>query len=477
MTYIIAIDSGTTSTRVIAYDPFGNVAHIAQKTLDIRFPQPGWVEQEALEIWEKTHQCLVDTLTVLGPNTIEAIGITNQRETSIIWDKKTHLPIGPAINWQCRRTQGRCQELNSNQSIIKQLTGLPLDPYFSATKFEWLLNNFSEARALNSAGKLCFGTVDVWLLFQLTNGKSYFTDVTNASRTMLFDIHDQVYHQELCKLVNIHPDQLPQVKNSIDSFGVFEFDGIEIPIKAMIGDQQAALFAQCNETTGRIKNTYGTGLFLMANTGQKAIQTHDLITTIALGKANQISYAIEGSVFTGGSLIQWLRDNLGLLDHAHQSEVMATSVSNNAGVTIIPALTGLGAPHWKPNAKGMILGLTRKATKAHIVRAALEAIVMQSHDIIQLIQKECAHILFNELWVDGGASSNNWLMQLQADVSGLTVARPNHIEATALGAAYCAGLDSSFFKLDPTKNHKTFDPQTDPVELKDQWKNALRQMN
>ena len=472
MGIIVAIDCGTSSVRCLAFDQSKKVIHSEQLDCPLHHPRSDWVEQDASLIWQLTEQCLNQTLLALNGQHILSIGITNQRETSIIWQKSTGEPLGPAINWQCRRTVKRCDALVKKKEMIKAKTGLPLDPYFSASKFEWLLNHTSEAKTHLAHNDLCFGTVDTWLLYNLTKGKSYRTDVTNASRTMLFNIHSLSYDSELCELFQIPMDALPTVHDSNSEFGAYQFNNTKIPIHAMVGDQQAALFSQCQ--LGEIKNTYGTGLFMMANTGSNIVQTHDLISTIAIGLNGTVSYAIEGSVFTGGALIQWLRDQLGLIETSEDSESIAQSVPNNGGVSIIPALTGLGAPHWRPNAKGLISGLTRQSTKAHIVRAALESIALQSNDIIDRIRNECPTISFNALRVDGGASSNDWLMQLQADISQLSVERPTLVEATALGAAKCAATVTDHWQDVSSKNIQVFSPNKKQIDLINQWNEALR---
>lgn len=467
MGIILAIDCGTTSTRVIAFNDTYQVEHMEQSELPLQHPNPEWVEQDAKLIWHQTKRCLDATISTIGAKNIQGIGITNQRETSIAWQKSTGMALGGAINWQCRRTATRCAELNSHAELIKQKTGLPLDAYFSASKFEWHINNTPNVQHLLNHQDLYFGTVDAWILWHLTQGKSYATDITNASRTMLFNISTLTYDAQLCNIFGIPTTSLPKVQPSIGHFGDYVVKDISIPIQGMIGDQQAALYAQCGQQQGVIKNTYGTGLFMMANTGRHIVQTKDLITTIAIGVGDQVSYAIEGSVFSGGALIQWLRDGLGIITSATDTQALAESVDGNAGVTIIPALTGLGAPHWKPNAKGMILGLTRKTTKAHIVRAALEAIALQSNDLIELIRKECPAVQFDSVLVDGGASANDWLMQLQSDVSNITVSRPDSVEATALGAAMCAQMGAS----EPSRsNPAIFRPKSDQSSLTSHWK-------
>lgn len=473
---ILTIDCGTTSTRVIAFNKKYQVEHIEQAELALIHPQPDWVEQDPATIWQLTKQCLDATIKAVGIQNIDAIGITNQRETSIAWQKSTHQALGPAINWQCRRTANRCNAINEYSTIIKQKTGLPLDAYFSASKFEWHIKNTPNVQRLLKHQDICFGTVDTWLLWNLTNGESFKTDVTNASRTMLYNIQTLSYDPELCNLFGVPITALPKVELSCTHFGNYTINNIKIPIQGIIGDQQAALYAQCGQNQGQIKNTYGTGLFMMANTGSSIVQTNDLISTIAIGMNGQVDYAIEGAVFTGGALIQWLRDGLDIIQSASETKALAESVPNTGGVTIIPALTGLGAPHWNPDAKGMIIGLTRQTTKAHIARAALEAIALQSNDIIELIRNECPNIKFNTLLVDGGASANDWLMQCQADVSQITVARPPSVEATALGAALCAA-NLSNPSINPHKGAAhTFTPITNMDKLKVQWATALTKL-
>ena len=401
MSIILSIDCGTTSTRAIAFDESQNILHIEQKELSLQYPNPDWVEQSPDHIWQSTHECLDLLLSHIDLSSVHAIGITNQRETTIMWNKATGSAIGPAISWQCRRTADACAALSDHKQYIKATTGLPLDPYFSASKFQWLLNHYPEAQSLLHNDQLCFGTVDTWLLWNLTNGQSYATDVTNASRTMLYNIQTLSYDDTLCDLFQIPKATLPTVHPSAHHFGDYTHKNHTIPIHSMIGDQQSALFAQCSRSNNMIKNTYGTGLFLMANTGSTIVESSNLVSTIAIGIDQTVDYAIEGSVFTGGSLIQWLRDDIGLIANASESEPLAQSVNDTGGV-IIPALTGLGAPHWKPDATGLITGLTRSTTKAHIMRAALFAIAFQSNDIIECLQRECPNLHLNVMRVDGG---------------------------------------------------------------------------
>ena len=439
MNLILSIDCGTTSTRVIVFDQYQKLLFQSQLDLALSHPNENCIEQDPMEIWNKTHHCLNHAIDNVPETSIRAIGITNQRETAIIWNKDTGKPIGPAISWQCRRTSDQCLKLSKYSSLIKQKTGLPLDPYFSATKFQWLLNEYSETKSLLDEKKLYLGTVDSWILWNLTNGASFATDVTNASRTMLYNIKTLSYDDDLCELFNIPKDLLPTVYHSSHNFGSYTTkNNTKLPIQGIIGDQQAALYAQCGQEQNMLKNTYGTGLFLMANTGSQVVESESMLSTIAIGIDNTINYAIEGSVFTGGALIQWLRDNLGIIDSAEQSEELANSIQSSEDIVIVPALSGLGAPYWKPEATGIITGLTRSTSKAHIIRAALEAIAFQTNDLLMGISNEYPEINFNLMRVDGGAANNNWLMQFQSDISKITIEKPISIEATALGAALCA---------------------------------------
>ena len=472
MSFFIAIDCGTTSTRVIAYNKELKVHCIHQAPLDLNTPSPQWVEQSANEIWIKTKYCLDQVIQDVGVEKIQNIGLTNQRETSVIWEKSTIFAKGPAINWQCRRTQYRCKELANYQIEIKERTGLPIDPYFSATKIEWLIKNANKIDPNFNITNYCMGTVDTWLIYNLTQGDVYATDVTNASRTMLFNINTTQFDPFLCSLFNIPIDQLASVKMSHDDYGHYSYNGKTIPITGVIGDQQAALFAQCNRKNNVIKNTYGTGLFMMSNTANAIVKTKDLVTTIAVGLNGEIDYGLEGSVFTGGALLKWLRDNLMLFTNIEDTEKIAQEVPNNGGVTIIPALSGLGAPYWQPNATGIITGLTHQTTSAHIIRASLEAIALQSHDIIQLFKQACPNINFDQLFVDGGASQNNWLVQLQADLCQCEILRPESIEATALGATLVANSATDFSNC--ASKIDRFKPDKEPITLSTQWKNAIQ---
>jgi glycerol kinase len=445
---------------------------MAQRHLPIDYPHPLWVSQDASAVWTLTKSCLDEVIQTVGDDRIHAIGVTNQRETSIIWNKETGTPLGPAIGWQCRRTADRCRELMPMTHWIKSKTGLPMDPYFSASKFEWLLHYYSESQALIRRQQLCCGTMDAWLIYNLTQGDTFATDATNASRTMLFNIHTLSYDAELCELFGVPMSTLPEVRPTVNHFGDYIAPTCRIPIYAVIGDQQSALFSQCALNKNRIKNTYGTGLFMMASTGERAIESPDLITTIALRMKGKTHYALEGSAFTGGSLIQWLKDQLGLLKCVTDAESLAMSVDSNGGVCLVPALTGLGAPHWLPTAKGALLGLTQHSTTAHIVRAALESLALQSNDLMTIFNALCGP--FNVLMVDGGASRNEWLMQLQADVSGVQVCRPKNNEATARGAALCAAQWKNVWPPPQPPTGIEFSPQEKPSDLLKFWETTLQ---
>lgn len=443
--YILALDQGTTSSRAIVFDRQGTIQSVAQKEFQQLFPKPGWVEHDPNEIWASQAGVASEAIAKIGINGkyLAGIGITNQRETTIVWDRETSQPIYNAIVWQDRRTSSYCDELKAQglSDTIKQKTGLFIDAYFSASKIKWILDNVAGARAKAEQGKLAFGTVDTWLIWKLTNGKVHVTDVTNASRTMLYNIHTLSWDKELLKIFTIPESMLPEVRSCSEVYGetgttIF---ASKVPIAGMAGDQQAALFGQACFEPGMIKNTYGTGCFIVANIGSKPVVTKDLLTTIAWKINNEVTYAVEGSIFIGGAIIQWLRDGLELFTSSAQVEKLAQRVEDSDGVYLVPALSGLGAPHWDPYARGLIIGLTRGTTKAHISRAALDAITFDVKSITDCILDE-AGISFRELRVDGGASVNNMLMQLQADVMDRIVVRPKITETTALGAAYLAGL-------------------------------------
>ena len=444
--YILALDQGTSSSRAIVFDHDGNVCSTAQMEFTQHFPQPGWVEHDPMEIWASEAAVIAEAISKIGINgkNIAAIGITNQRETTIVWDAETGKPVHNAIVWQDRRTAAYCDELKARglTDKIREKTGLIIDAYFSGTKIKWILDNVPGARERAEAGKLRFGTVDSWLVWQLTKGEVHITDVTNASRTMLFNINTLQWDKEMLDLLGIPASMLPEVKSSSEIYGrtkttIFAH---EVPIAGIAGDQQAALFGQMCTVPGSVKNTYGTGCFLLMNTGTKPILSKNkLLTTIAWKIGDTVNYALEGSIFVGGSVVQWLRDGLGIIRSSSEIEALAASVPDNGGVYFVPALTGMGAPYWDQDARGTICGLTRGATAAHIARAALEGIAFQTLDIVSAMEKD-AGVKLSELKVDGGASRNNLLMQFQADVLGASVIRPKVTETTAMGAAYLAGL-------------------------------------
>ncbi len=444
--YLLALDAGTTSSRAIVFSSDGKIVSISQSEFPQIFPSEGYVEHNPDDIWDTQIAVARKAVAEAGLTykDISGIGITNQRETTIIWDRATGRPIYNAIVWQCRRTSDYCDSLRAFglTDIIHRKTGLVLDPYFSATKIKWILDNVEGSRARAQKGELCFGTVDSWLIYNLTGGRVHATDYSNASRTMLYNINTLEWDDELLGIFDIPKELLPEVKPSCGIFGYTDVSlfGGEIPVAGVAGDQQAALFGQCCFTPGSAKNTYGTGGFLLMNTGERPVYSHNgLITTIAWGIDGKLNYALEGSVFVCGAAVQWLRDGLGLIANAAQTEVIASSVKDSGGVYFVPAFVGLGAPYWDPYARGSIVGLTRGTTRAHIVRAVLDSMAYQTYDVLSLMQEE-AGITFDSLNVDGGASANNLLLQIQADILGAKIIRPACIETTALGAAYLAGL-------------------------------------
>lgn len=450
--YILAIDAGTTSSRAIIFDKNGQEIAIAQHEFEQHFPKEGWVEHDPLEIWSSQKKAIEDVLSKnnIQASEIDSIGITNQRETTVIWNKKTGIPIYNAIVWQDRRTANICSDLDQKgyAQTIQNKTGLVLDAYFSGTKIQWILNQNIETRKKAEAGELLFGTIDTWLIWKLSNGKYHVTDPSNASRTMLYNIHTLEWDNELLELINVPKKILPNVISSSQKIGVVQLESWddEILISGIAGDQQAALFGQLCFGPGEVKNTYGTGCFCVMNTGNTPVQSKNkMLTTIAWQLDGETTYALEGSVFIGGALIQWLRDGLNLISSAEEIEELAKSVESNGGITFISALTGLGAPYWDPNAFGAIMGITRGTQKGHLARAALEAIAMRSREIIIEMQKD-AGIQYQDLKVDGGACKNNLLMQIQADLLNTTVIRPKTTETTALGVAFLAGLASGFWK-------------------------------
>ena len=450
--YVMALDQGTTSSRCILFDKKGKICSMAQKEFTQIYPKPGWVEHNPMEIWSSQLAVLTEAMAMVGaaPSDISGIGITNQRETTIVWDKKTGEPVYNAIVWQCRRTAEKIDELigQGYGDMIREKTGLVPDAYFSGTKIAWILDHVPGARERAEKGELLFGTVDTWLIYNLTKGAVHVTDYTNASRTMLFDIHKLCWDEELLKLLAIPRSMLPEVKPSSCIYGYTDSSvtGGEIPIAGIAGDQQAALFGQCCFEKGQVKNTYGTGCFLLMNTGKEAIASRNgLITTIAASTGNEVEYALEGSVFVAGAAIQWLRDSMRMIKTAAQTEEYADKVEDTAGVYIVPAFAGMGAPYWNPYARGTVVGITRGCQKEHFIRAALESIAYQTADVLKAMEED-AGISIAGLKVDGGASANDFLMQFQADILGGTVYRPKCIETTALGAAYLAGLATGYFE-------------------------------
>ncbi len=486
--YIMALDAGTTSNRCIIFDESGNICSMAQKEFRQIFPQPGWVEHDANEIWSTQLGVAVEAMNRLNVKAedIAAIGITNQRETAIVWNKETGEPVYNAIVWQCRRTSGFADELKEKglEEAYRQKTGLIIDAYFSATKVKWILDNVEGARTLAQEGKLLFGTVETWLIWKLTGGKVHVTDYSNASRTMLFNINTLQWDEDILKELDIPVSMLPTPMPSSHVYGYTDasFFGKEIPIAGAAGDQQAALFGQTCFYEGEAKNTYGTGCFLLMNTGEKPVfSKNGLVTTIAWGLDGKINYALEGSIFVAGAAIQWLRDSMKMLDSAADSEYMANKVSDTNGCYVVPAFTGLGAPHWDQYARGTIVGLTRGTTNNHIVRATLESIALQVCDVIDAMKAD-AGIEVRALKVDGGASANNFLMQFQADILDAPVNRPACVESTAMGAAYLAGLAVGYWssKEDVVKNQqldRVFTPnmtKEDRVAKRKGWNKAVK---
>ncbi len=486
--YVMALDQGTTSSRCILFDKTGKICSMAQKEFTQLYPQPGWVEHNPMEIWSSQLSVATEAMAMVGakPEDIASIGITNQRETTIVWNKHTGEPVYNAIVWQCRRTAQMIDDLCEGgfDKMITQKTGLVPDAYFSASKITWILNHVSGAKEAAQNGDLLFGTVDTWLIWNLTKGKVHVTDYTNASRTMLFDIHNVCWDEELLKLFEVPRTMLPDVKPSSCIYGKTDASvlGGEILIAGAAGDQQAALFGQCCFEPGEVKNTYGTGCFLLMNTGKKAIASKNgLLTTIAAGDSNQVEYALEGSVFVAGASIQWLRDSMRMIKEARQSEEYADEVSDTNGVYVVPAFTGLAAPYWNPYAKGTIVGITRGCKKEHFIRATLESIAYQTYEVLQAMEED-SEIHLKILKVDGGASANNFLMKFQSDLVQTIVDRPKCIETTALGAAYLAGLATGYWKdKDEIKENwqlgREFKPDMEDEErekLLKGWKRAMK---
>lgn len=486
--YIMSFDQGTTSSRAIIFDKHGNICGKAQKEFNQIYPHPSWVEHDPMEIWGTQSGVAREVLESSGirPGEIAAIGITNQRETTIIWNKNTGKPIYNAIVWQCRRTANICDNLREMglEEYIKETTGLVLDAYFSATKIKWILDNVDGARESAEKGELLFGNIDTWIIWNLTRGKVHITDYSNASRTMLYNIKELSWDEKILKALNIPKEILPQVKNSSEIYGYTDkhtFGGAEIPISGVAGDQQASLFGQTCFESGMVKNTYGTGCFMLMNTGEKAVASKNgLLTTIAWGIDGKVEYALEGSIFIAGASIQWLRDELRIIRNAEESEYMATKVQNSNGVYVVPAFTGMGAPYWDMYARGTIVGLTRGVKAEHIVRATLESIAYQTKDVLNAMIDD-SNIDLKELKVDGGAVENDFLMQFQADIMNTIVKRPKVAETTALGAAYLAGLAVGFWKdKEEIKRNweidKSFNPymeQKKRDKLYKNWKRAV----
>ena len=486
--YILALDQGTSSSRAIVFDEHGQTKAVSQKEFTQIFPKPGWVEHNPMEIWSSQASVIAEAITSIDINglNIAAIGITNQRETTIVWDAETGEPVYNAIVWQDRRTSEFCEGLkrDGRTDLIRSKTGLIIDAYFSATKILWILENVPGARQKADEGKLRFGTVDTWLIWMLTRGEVHVTDVSNASRTMLFNIHTLEWDKELLQLFDIPESMMPQVKSSSEVYGYTKTTlfAHEVPIAGIAGDQQAALFGQMCTEPGSVKNTYGTGCFMLMNSGERPIMSsNNLLTTIAWKIGDKVNYALEGSIFVAGSVVQWLRDGLGIIKSSSEIEALACSVEDNGGVYFVPALTGLGAPHWDQYAKGCIYGLSRGTTAAHIARAALEGIAFQTMDIVNAMQKD-AGVTLKELKVDGGASRNNLLMQFQADILGTSVIRPTVTETTALGAAYLAGLAVGYWEsIDHIKSQWGVETAFRPLatqerveELKAGWADAIK---
>lgn len=480
MGYILALDQGTTSSRAVLFDHEGNVLGMAQKEFPQIFPSPGWVEHDAGQIWSSQAGVVTEVLAQCGipPKEVRAIGITNQRETTVVWDRKTGKPIHNAIVWQDRRTTDICEALKKGgaEKMVRERTGLLLDPYFSGTKIHWILKNVKGAREKADRGELAFGTIDSWLVWKLTGGKVHVTDVTNASRTLLMNLKNLEWDEEMLKLLEIPRSMLPEIRSSSEPYGSCDpaLFGSAIPISGMAGDQQAALIGQSCFQKGMAKNTYGTGCFLLMNVGSEVVYSrNNLITTVAYQIGKELAYALEGSVFIAGAAVQWLRDQMKLIRSASEVEALAASVSSSDGVFFVPAFTGLGAPYWDPYARGAIVGMTRGTGAAHLARATLEGIAFQATDVLEAMENDSG-VPLKELRVDGGACKNNLLMQMQADLLGVPVLRPRVIESTALGAAFLAGLGVGFWKnLSELSSHWQLEKSFSPV-LPQEVRNSRR---
>lgn len=482
--YIIALDQGTSSSRAVLFNDAAQIVDIAQQEFTQHYPKSGWVEHDPIEIWETQSRVMHDVIlkNQLTGNDIAAIGITNQRETTIVWNKNTGEPIHNAIVWQDKRTDRICEKLDRDgwSEIIQAKTGLIVDAYFSGTKIQWILDNVPNARKLAKQGDLLFGTIDTWLIWQLTNGAVHATDCSNASRTMLFNIETCEWDVELLEALELPDNLLPEVRDSNSHFGDVELDGVKVPITAVLGDQQAALFGQTAWHTGEAKNTYGTGCFMLMNTGEEKIQSQSgLLTTIAWRKNNTVCYALEGSVFIAGAAIQWLRDELEIISSASESEELALSASQDDQVVVVPAFAGLGAPHWDMEARGAIYGLTRDSGKAELVKATLQSLALQTHDVLAAMQQD-SDIKLRSLRVDGGAIANNYLAQFQADILNIAIERPTNLESTATGAAYMAGLGAkiwseSFLKQQYSVEHRFKSKMSDSKRQQylQRWRKAI----
>ena len=468
--YILSLDQGTTSSRAVLFNRTGDIVSVAQKEFRQIYPKPGWVEHDPQEIWSTQAGVAAEAVTHAGLNgtSIAAIGISNQRETTIVWDRETGRPLYNAIVWQDRRTADFCDELKEQglEKMVRAKTGLPIDSYFSGTKIRWILDNVDGARERANEGKLCFGTVDSWLVWNFTKHELHVTDVTNAARTMLFNIHTLEWDDELLEMLDIPRSMLPEVRSSSEIYGKTKTTvfASAIPLAGIAGDQHAALFGQMCTQPGMVKNTYGTGCFLVMNTGDKPVESkNDLITTIAWKIGDQVNYALEGSIFIGGAVVQWLRDGLGIINNASQIEALARSVPDSDGVYLVPAFVGLGAPHWNARARGTLFGLTRGTSAAHVARAGLDSIAYQSHDVLRAMEADMGSKI-TELRVDGGAVANDLLMQFQSDILGVEVVRPKITETTALGAAYLAGLAVGYWKdIDEIQGQWALDQRFTPA--------------
>ncbi|WP_406944881.1 glycerol kinase GlpK [Halobacillus sp. SY10] len=478
--YILSIDQGTTSSRAILFDKAGKIVETAQKEFEQFFPKPGWVEHDANEIWTSVLACIADVLrkSDVSANQIAGIGITNQRETAVVWDKNTGKPIHKAVVWQSRQTEDICKELRAagHNDLFREKTGLLLDPYFSGTKVKWMLDNVEGAREKAENGDLLFGTIDTWLVYKLSGGKAHITDYSNASRTLMYNIYDLKWDEELLDILGVPASMLPEVKPSSEIYAHtvdYHFFGQEVPIAGIAGDQQAALFGQGCFEKGMAKNTYGTGCFMLMNTGEEGVASeHGLLTTLAWGIDGKVEYALEGSIFVAGSAIQWLRDGLHMIESAPETEALATSVESSDGVYMVPAFVGLGTPYWDSDARGAMFGLTRGTTKEHFVRATLESLAYQTKDVLDAMIAD-SEIDLKALRVDGGAVKNNFLMQFQSDILGVPVERPVVQETTALGAAFLAGLAVGYWKDKEEIKQQSENDRTFTVEMSEEEQQSL----